>query len=133
MHYSISRITSFKDHSNQTQKETAMEISTKEYRRAAIVTVSGRIDTSTSNHFEETINDLIENNQYNMVMDFSDVDFLSSSGLRILVTTRKKLREMGGDIVLANPSQRATDSIEIAGLDKLFTSYPNREEAIGSF
>jgi anti-sigma B factor antagonist len=110
-----------------------MEISTKEYRRAAIVTVSGRIDTSTSNHFEETINDLIENNQYNMVMDFSDVDFLSSSGLRILVTTRKKLREMGGDIVLANPSQRATDSIEIAGLDKLFTSYPNREEAIGSF
>ena len=68
-----------------------------------------------------------------MVMDFSDVDFLSSSGLRILVTTRKKLREMGGDIVLANPSQRATDSIEIAGLDKLFTSYPNREEAIGSF
>jgi len=110
-----------------------MEISTKEYRRAAIVTVSGRIDTSTSNQFEETINDLIDNNQYNMVMDFSDVDFLSSSGLRILVTTRKKLREMGGDIVLANPSQRATDSIEIAGLDKLFTSYPNREEAIGSF
>jgi anti-anti-sigma factor len=110
-----------------------MEITTKEYRRAAIVTVSGRIDTSTSTQFEETINELIGGNQYNMVMDFADVDFLSSSGLRILVTTRKKLREMGGDIVLSSPSQRATDSIEIAGLDKLFISYPNREEAIGSF
>lgn len=110
-----------------------MEISTKEYRRAAIITIGGRIDTSTSTQFEDKINELIAGNQHNLVMDFTDVDFLSSSGLRILVTTRKKLREMGGDIVLASPSQRATDSIEIAGLDKLFTSYPNREEAIGSF
>jgi anti-anti-sigma factor len=110
-----------------------MDITTKEYRRAAIITVGGRIDTATSSQFEETINALIDGNQYNLVMDFSDVDFLSSSGLRILVTTRKKLRDIGGDVVLASPSQRAVDSIEIAGLDKLFASYPSREEAIGSF
>lgn len=110
-----------------------MEISTKEYRRVAVVSVSGRIDTSTSAQFEETITELIDKGHFNLVMDFSEVDFLSSSGLRILVTTRKKLREMGGDVVLANPSQRAADSVEIAGLDKLFQSYPNREEAIGSF
>ena len=110
-----------------------MEITTKEYRRVAVISVSGRIDTSTSTKFEETINDLIDKGHFNLVMDFNEVDFLSSSGLRILVTTRKKLREMGGDVVLANPSQRAADSVEIAGLDKLFQSYPNREEAIGSF
>jgi anti-sigma B factor antagonist len=110
-----------------------VEITTKEYRRVAVVSVSGRIDTSTSTQFEETIMDLIDKGHFNLVMDFGEVDFLSSSGLRILVTTRKKLREMGGDVVLANPSQRAADSVEIAGLDKLFQSYPNREEAIGSF
>jgi anti-sigma B factor antagonist len=110
-----------------------VEITTKEYRRVAVVSVSGRIDTSTSTQFEETITSMIDKGHFNLVMDFSDVDFLSSSGLRILVTTRKKLREMGGDIVLANPSQRASDSVEIAGLDRLFQSYPNREEAIGSF
>lgn len=110
-----------------------MEITTNEYRRVAVVSVSGRIDTSTSTQFEETIKDLIDKGHFNLVLDFNDVDFLSSSGLRIMVTTRKKLREMGGDVVLANPSQRAADSVEIAGLDKLFQSYPNREEAIGSF
>ena len=110
-----------------------MEITTNEYRRVAVISVSGRIDTSTSTQFEETINDLIDKGHFNLVMDFNEVDFLSSSGLRILVTTRKKLREMGGDVVLANPSQRAADSVEIAGLDKLFQSYPDREEAIGSF
>lgn len=110
-----------------------MEITTKEYRRVSVVSVSGRIDTATSTQFEETIKDLIDRGQFNLVMDLAEVDFLSSSGLRILVTTRKKLREMGGDIVLANPSQRASDSVEIAGLDKLFASYLTREEAIGSF
>ena len=80
-----------------------MEISTKEYRRVAVVSVSGRIDTSTSAQFEETITELIDKGHFNLVMDFSEVEFLSSSGLRILVTTRKKLREMGGDVVLANP------------------------------
>lgn len=110
-----------------------MEITSKEYRRVAVVSVSGRIDTSTSMQFEETINDLIDKGHFNLVMDFNEVDFLSSSGLRILVTTRKRLREMGGDIVLANPSQRSADSVEIAGLDKLFTTFPDREEAIGSF
>jgi anti-sigma B factor antagonist len=110
-----------------------VEITTNEYRRVAVVSVSGRIDTSTSTQFEEVIKDLIDNGHFNLVLDFNDVDFLSSSGLRIMVTTRKKLREMGGDVVLANPSQRAADSVEIAGLDKLFQSYTNREEAIGSF
>ncbi|OGO17084.1 MAG: hypothetical protein A2Z14_09335 [Chloroflexi bacterium RBG_16_48_8] len=110
-----------------------MEITTKEYRRVAVVSVSGRIDTLTSTQFEETINELIEKGHFNLVMDLSEVDFLSSSGLRILVTSRKKVREKGGDVVMANPSQRASDSVEIAGLDKLFMSYPNREEAVGSF
>ncbi len=99
----------------------------------AVITVSGRIDTATSPDFEESVNGLINKGDNNLVMDFSEVEFLSSSGLRILVTTRKKVRERGGDVVLANPSQRVVDSLEIAGLDKLFKSYPDRESAIASF
>lgn len=110
-----------------------MEITSKLHRRVAVVSVSGRIDTSTSSDFEAKLQDLIDEGQKNFVMDFSSVDFLSSSGLRVLVTTRKKLRDSGGDIVLAHPSQRASDSFEIAGLDKLFKSYPDRETAIGAF
>ena len=110
-----------------------MEITSKSYRRVAVVSVSGRIDTSTSPEFETKLQGMIDEGQKNFVMDFSSVDFLSSSGLRVLVTTRKKLKDSGGDIVLANPSQRAYDSFEIAGLDKLFTSYPDRETAIGAF
>lgn len=110
-----------------------MQITTKVYRRVTVITVDGRIDTATSPEYEEMVNELIDKGNYNLVMDFSDVEFLSSSGLRILVTTRKRLREMGGDVILANPSQRAKDSLEIAGLDELFKSFPDRESAIASF
>ncbi len=110
-----------------------MEISSTIHRRVVVITVSGRIDTATSSEFEEALEDVIEKGQKNLVMDFAAVDFLSSSGLRVLVTIRKKLRQAGGDIVLATPSERAADSFEIAGLDKLFPSYPDRESAVGAF
>jgi len=110
-----------------------VEITTKSFRRVAVVSVSGRIDTSTSSELETKLQDLMEEGQKNIILDFSSVEFLSSSGLRVLVTTRKKIRNSGGDIVLANASQRASDSFEIAGLDKLFKSYPDREAAIGAF
>lgn len=114
-------------------EEKQMEITSKLYRRVAVLSVSGRIDTATSPDFEERIQQLIDEGHKNLIMDFAEVDFLSSSGLRVLVTTRKTLREAGGDVVLASPSQRAADSFEIAGLDKLFDSYPDRESAIGAF
>jgi anti-anti-sigma factor len=115
------------------KEENIVEITSTLHRRVTVVTVSGRIDTSTSNDFEEALQDLLEKGQKNLVMDFAAVDFLSSSGLRVLVSIRKKLREAGGDIVLATPSERAADSFEIAGLDKLFPSYPDRESAVGAF
>ncbi len=110
-----------------------MEVVSTFHRRVAVVTVSGRIDTATSGEFEAAVQELIDKGQKNLVMDFAAVDFLSSSGLRVLVSVRKKLRDAGGDIVLASPSERAADSFEIAGLDKLFPSYPDRESAVGAF
>jgi anti-anti-sigma factor len=115
------------------KEESTVEITSTIHRRVTVVTVSGRIDTATSSDFEESLQDLIEKGQKNLVMDFSAVDFLSSSGLRVLVSVRKKVRSAGGDIVLATPSERAADSFEIAGLDKLFPSYPDRESAVGTF
>ena len=110
-----------------------MEVVSTFHRRVAVVTVTGRIDTSTSGEFEEAVQELMDKGQKNLVMDFSAVDFLSSSGLRVLVSVRKKLHDAGGNIVLASPSERAADSFEIAGLDKLFPSYPDRESAVGAF
>lgn len=110
-----------------------MEISIKEHKRAAVVEASGRIDSSTAGEFEEALTQAMENGHKNLVLDLAEVDFLSSAGLRAMVNARKSLQAMGGNLCLAQPSERVVDTLEIAGLHVLFNSYPDRESAIGAF
>lgn len=109
-----------------------MEIQTTEHKRVTVLRVSGRIDSSTANQFDEEVMGLIEGGQKNLVLDMAQVDFLSSAGLRTLVSARKAVGG-GGAIRLANPSQRVVDTLDIAGLDVLFETFPDRESAVGTF
>lgn len=110
-----------------------MEIQTTEHKRTSVMTVKGRIDSATATDFENVVKELIDKGVSNLILDFSEVDFLSSAGLRVMVTARKALRGAGGDLVLANPSERVVETLDIAGLDVLFEVFPDRETAVGSF
>jgi anti-anti-sigma factor len=110
-----------------------VEITVNEYKRVAVITVTGRVDSATATEFENTVNEVIEKGKHNLVLDLSEVEFLSSAGLRVLVTTRKTLQAAGGDIVLAEPSDRVVETLDTAGLDVLFERYDSREAAIAAF
>ncbi len=109
-----------------------MEIQVTEHKRVVVLKVSGRIDSSTAGAFDEEVMGLIEGGKKNLVLDFSEVDFLSSAGLRTLVTARKAVQG-GGAVRLAAISNRVKDTLEIAGLDVLFEIHPDRESAVGAF
>ena len=110
-----------------------MEIQTQEYKRVAVLSITGRIDSATSSEFEAALQEVIGKGKRNLILDMSQVEFLSSSGLRVLVTTLKSLRKTGGELCIAQPSQRARAAIDIAGLDVLFKFFDDRESAIASF
>jgi anti-sigma B factor antagonist len=109
-----------------------MEIEIQEYKRVAVVAIAGRIDSATSADLEAALQDLIDKGKRNLVLDLSKVEFLSSSGLRVIVNTYKACKEVG-HLCVAHPSERAASSLSIAGIDSLFTVYPTREAAIASF
>lgn len=110
-----------------------MDISIQEYKRVAILTVRGRIDSTTSEELDIAMKGLVEKGNHNLALDLAGVDFLSSSGLRVMVNTLKLVRQAGGELVLAQPAEQAAESIAIAGLDALFKTFPAREIAIASF
>lgn len=110
-----------------------MELQTTEYKRVTVVDASGRIDSTTAAEFDDEIMGLIESGHKNLLLDMSEVEFLSSAGLRTLVSARKALQKSGGAIKLARPSERVVDTLGIAGLDVLFDLIPDREAAIASF
>ncbi len=110
-----------------------MELTTKEMKRVSLVTVGGRVDSATAPDFDQALQALIQANRCQIVVDLKDVDYMSSAGLRGLVSALKGAKGCGGDLRLAQPSRRVSEVLELAGLNSIFTCYDDVTEAVGSF
>ena len=98
----------------------------------ALIEVSGRIDSMNANQLGEALNHEIDSGHRHMVLDLAGVDYMSSAGLREIVSALKKVRG-SGDLRLAQPSTRVREVLEMAGLDTIFQIYATQSEAIGSY
>lgn len=110
-----------------------MDIRSSELKRVTLFEVSGRIDSTNANELGEALNAAIDAGRTQIVIDLSNVEYMSSAGLRELVAALKKVKRGTGDLRLASPSERVMEVLELAGLDSIFEIYPNQVEAVGSF
>jgi anti-anti-sigma factor len=110
-----------------------MEISTRELKRANVVTVKGRVDSATTPELEKTLQVLLDGHRNYIVVELAEVEYMSSAGLRALVSTLKAAKKGGGDMVIARPSARVREVIDLAGLSSVFTMHEDVVEAVGSF
>lgn len=110
-----------------------MEVGTTAHKRCSVLTVSGRVDSNTAPAFEEALRKVVDGGQHNVILELSGVDFLSSAGLRGMVSYLKACKGGGGDLVIASPSTRVVDVMQLAGLTSLFTVFDDVVSAVGSF
>lgn len=110
-----------------------MEISTKEMKRVNLVAVSGRVDSATAPDFDKALQSLVHAGRNQIVLDLKGVEYMSSAGLRAMVSALKATKGGGGDARLAQPSTRVREVLELAGLTSIFTVYDDLIEAVGSF
>jgi anti-sigma B factor antagonist len=111
-----------------------MEIAEREFKRCAVIEVSGRIDSATAPDLAEVLHELTEEGQYNLVLDMGDVDFISSAGLRVLIDTQKTAKRLNrGKLVLADVPEPIYEAFDLAGFVPLFDFYDEQVEAVGSF
>jgi anti-sigma B factor antagonist len=112
---------------------TMVEISTESFKRADLITVSGRIDSSNASELDSALSDVTDNGRHNIVLDLSGIDYMSSAGLRAIVGSYRECRSHGGDVRIANPSERMAEVFDLAGLTAIFTIYDDSTAAVGSF
>jgi len=98
-----------------------------------LVEVSGRVDSMNASEFGSELNARITNGKVQLVLDLSSVEYMSSAGLREIVTTLKNAKKASGDLRLAQPSQRVREVLEMAGLDTIFRIYTTQDDAINSY
>ncbi len=111
-----------------------METTEKVYKRYTILHVSGRIDAETAPTLEKQINKVLNKGQYHLAVDLSGVEYISSAGLRVLVSALKKARRHNrGDVRLAGLSTRLKEAFQLVGFNKLFQIFEDVQDAAGSF
>ncbi|MGQ9681071.1 MAG: STAS domain-containing protein [Anaerolineae bacterium] len=111
-----------------------MEVKTKQLKRVGVVEVSGRVDSATAPRLEAALQEIMGQSRFRIVVDLGAVEYLSSAGLRVLVSALKQARRWNrGDVRLARVPVRIKDVLQLAGLDVLFRSYEDPVDAVGSF
>lgn len=92
-----------------------------------------RFDAFVAKEIESEFIDMIEKGASNILCDFSNTEYISSAGLRVLLVAAKKLQQNDGKLILCNMGSYVYEVFEISGFTKLFEIHDTEEKALQSF
>ncbi len=95
-----------------------------------VVAPMGRIDSTTSADLDTRLLALDAEGRRQVVVDFSGVEYISSAGLRILLTLAKRARDKAGRVALCSQDQSVRQVFDLAGFTALFSIVATRDDAI---
>jgi len=97
-----------------------------------VIKPPARLDTASSPLFEQEVVEKIRTGAQSLIMDFSDVSYISSAGLRVLLIAAKRLKAANGRIALCGVQENSRKVLEISGFIQLLPLYPSLEEALAT-
>ncbi len=107
-----------------------MEITDRKTDKAIIVEINGRIDAVTTSDAEQYLNSLVDNNDSNIVIDCKNLDYINSSGLRILIMNLKKQTSRNKKLLLCNLQKNIKDVFKFSGFTNLFDVEMDMDSAL---
>ncbi len=93
----------------------------------------GRLDTNTSPRFEQKLFQAISEGAKNMVVDFKDIDYISSAGLRVILKANKALQREDGRIMLCSMQDYVRQLFEVTGIDSFVAIVATMDDALKAF
>jgi anti-anti-sigma factor len=109
-----------------------MEIQKERVGDAYVVTVHGRLDGIYSSAFANQVGELITGTNPKILIDFADIDFVTSAGLRALFLLVKKAKATGGVFALCGVNEQVREVLDISGFTAMFSIHSGRAEGIAS-
>jgi anti-anti-sigma factor len=106
-----------------------MEISTRTANDTHIVAIAGNLDSTTSPEAQKALEEVLTTAR-KVALDFSELDYISSAGLRVLLGAAKKLKAAGGDLRMFGLNQSVREVFEISGFSTILTVCESEEEAV---
>ena len=107
-----------------------LTIELEEIEHRVILRLDGRVDTMSAPILERKLAGLIEEDHFHLLLDFARVDYMSSAGMRVLLSINKKLLLKKGELVLFSLSDEVNEVIRMAGFEKIFKIFSSEKEAL---
>lgn len=111
----------------------AVNIQIEEADKYCLLHFSGKLDALSSPSAEKKILDLIAQDHIFLIFNFTEVDYLSSAGLRILLASTKKVKAHNGNIIIYGVQEHVMEVFKMTGFDHLLNIVNSRAEAIARF
>lgn len=110
-------------------------VNVKEESRGEILLLrmSGRLDAVSSPGAERIVFDFINDGRNKLLIDFSGIDYLSSAGMRMLLSVTKKLKTLSGKLVLCSVTTNVMDVLKMSGFDHVLELTITEEDGLRKF
>jgi len=107
-----------------------MKIHTKKEKGAMVISVKGRLDAVTSPEFENSLFDWISKGENIFLLNFTELEYISSAGLRSILATSRKLKDKQGKILFAGLHGPVEEVFNISGFYPMFKIFDSEEAAL---
>jgi anti-sigma B factor antagonist len=105
----------------------------KDKGNVSVIYLNGYLDAHTAPQLENNFSELIDGNKYNIVVNFEDLNYISSAGLGVFMAYIEKIRENEGDIKLSSMSDKVYNIFDLLGFPLLYEIFKSEDEAVNKF
>ncbi len=110
-----------------------MEIKEQKQGEIVILDLIGQIDVNSSQEFQEKFTEIVSRKEKFVILECSNLSYVSSSGLRVFLMFLKHMNQIGGKLVLSTMPEVMFEVFEISGFDSIFTITDTLDEGIAEF
>ncbi len=106
-----------------------LEIKSAKAHSVTVVGPAGRIDSTTAQAFEDSVLSVLDAASNSIVIDLSQLEYVSSAGLRVFLTAAKKAKSFGGALTTCSAQPSVREVFEMSGLANVFGMHAGLDEA----
>jgi anti-anti-sigma factor len=113
--------------------EQAMNIETRKVYDVLVIDMSGKLNTKTAGDAGDRIVKIVQGDDKRIVLNLDKLDFVSSAGLRVILTGAKLLQGHRGELKICNAKGKVKQVLETSGFNNLIRIYDSEKEAVAAF
>ena len=97
-----------------------------------VLSTEGRVDGTNANSFQDAMQQAIQDSDKSVILDFANLTYISSAGLRVILLVAKGLQRQGAQFAACSMTEPVKEVFIISGFDKIIPIHDSQESALGS-